>query len=467
MAPGYLAAAIMLLHGIVGGGDRAMAWRPSSLAAFVPVTPRAAVPKQRSSTTVTDALASTAPSSSASVKRPWFDPTTVMPPHTWKPFPETEVRMKPDLSAKGFSALNAFFFSGLSKIAYATEDEARGLLVGNATNVGLGFDRFFWFEGGEEARKNPFDDIHDTDAFIAANDDVIAVVFRGTMGVDDWYTNAMLKPRKCPPEWGIPMARGKTHTGFDDAVSTVWLSTPGDKPRTGMYQTIKSLYNEKGKKRKLYLAGHSLGGALATNAAARLAYLDDMDIEGIYTIGSPRLFDRAAAKHFDSWQNHGKRLKDKYFRCRNNKDPVTIVPGMPYVHVGTEIYIDKYGTISMASMANRLLDQLLWWLRFEYIRGIDDHSTSEYIRLFKQIVLNSRVPIVEKVASVVMDALGDVVLKRMAPDATGGTRKMFDELFKGMREKNEMVDDMFEGMEIRGGLVEEAKGKARLASQEY
>lgn len=79
------------------------------------------------------------------------------------------------------------------------------------------------------------------------------------------------------------------HTqGFDDAVGTVWLSTPGDKLSTGMYQAIKSLYSEKGKKRKLYFAGHSLGGALATNAAARLAYLDDMDIAGIYTIGSPR-----------------------------------------------------------------------------------------------------------------------------------------------------------------------------------
>lgn len=67
-------------------------------------------------------------------------------------------------------------------------------------------------KGGEEARKNPFDDIHDTDAFVAANDDVIAVVFRGTMGIDDWYTNAMLKPRKCPPEWGVPRPGGKTHT---------------------------------------------------------------------------------------------------------------------------------------------------------------------------------------------------------------------------------------------------------------
>ena len=57
--------------------------------------------------------------------------------------------------------------------------------------------------------------------------------------------------------------------------------------------------------------------------------------------------------------------------------------------------------------------------------------------------------------------------QRMMPAATGGTRKMFDNFFKGMRERNDMVDDMFEGMERRGGLVEEAKGKARVASQEY
>lgn len=55
----------------------------------------------------------------------------------------------------------------------------------------------------------------------------------------------------------------------------------------GMHKTIKKLYDEEGKNRKLYLAGHSLGGALATITAARLAFADDMNVAAIYTVGSP------------------------------------------------------------------------------------------------------------------------------------------------------------------------------------
>ena len=55
-----------------------------------------------------------------------------------------------------------------------------------------------------------------------------------------------------------------------------------------MLATIKKLYEEKGKSRKLFIAGHSLGAALASIASARLAFVDDMHIAAIYTIGSPR-----------------------------------------------------------------------------------------------------------------------------------------------------------------------------------
>lgn len=66
-----------------------------------------------------------------------------------------------------------------------------------------------------------------------------------------------------------------------------------------MFATIKALCEEEGKNRKLYVSGHSLGGALATVAGARLAFEHDMKIAGMYTIGSPRYYCcvRSASRH--------------------------------------------------------------------------------------------------------------------------------------------------------------------------
>lgn len=94
------------------------------------------------------------------------------------------------------------------------------------------------------------------------------------------------------------MSAGRIEQGFDEGVDTVWTpfhgkpaeTQAGDSTRNeGMHATIKSLlYNEEGKKRKLFFAGHSLGGALATIAAARMEFDDNLNIAGLYTIGSPR-----------------------------------------------------------------------------------------------------------------------------------------------------------------------------------
>lgn len=74
---------------------------------------------------------------------------------------------------------------------------------------------------------------------------------------------------------------GRGTQGFYEGVETVWNSNGG------MRQTIKDLCNEEGKDRKLYITGHSLGGALATIAGARLAFEEGMDITAMYTVGSP------------------------------------------------------------------------------------------------------------------------------------------------------------------------------------
>lgn len=54
--------------------------------------------------------------------------------------------MKPELTATGFSAQNAYFFAEMSRIAYSPENEVEGLIAGNATCEGLGYDRFHWFQ---------------------------------------------------------------------------------------------------------------------------------------------------------------------------------------------------------------------------------------------------------------------------------------------------------------------------------
>ncbi|CAN0234091.1 unnamed protein product [Laminaria digitata] len=123
--------------------------------------------------------------------------------------------------------------------------------------------------------------------------------------------------------------------GFDDGVNTVWDGAKG------MRQTIKTLYEEKGKSRKLFVTGHSLGGALATIAAGRLAFVDNMNIAGMYTIGSPRYCDKSTSWALQIGCSLERCTADKYFRCRNNNDIVPRIVPLPYCHVGTEMYLDR------------------------------------------------------------------------------------------------------------------------------
>ena len=64
-----------------------------------------------------------------------------------------------------------------------------------------------------------------------------------------------------------------------------------------MLSVIKTFYDEEGKSRKLFLAGHSLGAALATIAAARLVFEhSDINISAVYSLGGPR-YDSDATSH--------------------------------------------------------------------------------------------------------------------------------------------------------------------------
>jgi pimeloyl-ACP methyl ester carboxylesterase len=159
-----------------------------------------------------------------------------------------------------------------------------------------------------------FFDIDDTQCFVAISPDVVLISFRGTESTGDWIANlntfSMTRP------YGI------VHRGFYSQFLAVFgtleqmlLQFPG---------------------RKVLLTGHSLGGALATIAAAE--WRDRFPIAGVYTYGQPAVgrgdFQAVMADHYDR----------KFFRFVNNND---IVPRVPpnFSHVGKLIHFDRSGNV--------------------------------------------------------------------------------------------------------------------------
>lgn len=54
----------------------------------------------------------------------------------------------------------------------------------------------------------------------------------------------------------------------------------------GMLDKLKEVHSKS--PRPIFVTGHSLGAALATIAAARLAVDHDLPLKALYTVGSPR-----------------------------------------------------------------------------------------------------------------------------------------------------------------------------------
>lgn len=162
---------------------------------------------------------------------------------------------------------------------------------------------------------------------------IVVLSFRGTetSQLDDvrtdlklWKTS--LSTRGWPAEWG------SAHAGFVAAFESV-------EPLL-----MKKLEEVEGKGVKIWVTGHSLGGALATMMTARLLRAmdegKDLQLAGAYTFGSPRVGDKAFAAQFRaSASKHGVQA----VRVRNGSDAVTALPGamLDYEHVGTLAFLEE------------------------------------------------------------------------------------------------------------------------------
>lgn len=260
---------------------------------------------------------------------------------------------KLELSAADHYLKNAFTLGHLALAAYSPSPVADAAMKKTVFTTAVTF----------------LDAASGTQGFLTADPKNVVVAFCGTNDVKDWISNVQFRMQ---PESG-----GKAHRGFCAALDVVWNE---------IVVTLQSLATNG---RRIWLTGHSLGGALATLAARRLPA--SLKPYAVHTFGQPRVGDAVFARKY----------KIKHHRFVNNKDivptvPTRLIPGdFPpafYTHVEMLEFFDKNGkhvvkpgaelgllpelvealsplsTASMEAKAKKLI-----------LDGIRDHSMRKYL----------------------------------------------------------------------------------------
>jgi len=237
-------------------------------------------------------------------------------------------------------------------------------------------DGFVWFEA--------VGNIFDTQAFAVVFPKDIVLAFRGTKELRDFLTDLMvvrtdlksfddkepifvdatrlekynilpLRKKSTVTKKTVgkrKMLAARVHLGFNRALNGIWsedtnaykvAEKKGKEPDT----TIVEFLEKNHTKKRLWLCGHSLGGALATVAAAKIALSKETPtnkipfknkIEGLVTIGSPRVFKKMTSKALNaalepSFPDSDLSPSSKIYRIYRSMDPVSAIPYRPYHHV--------------------------------------------------------------------------------------------------------------------------------------
>ncbi|MEW5562621.1 lipase family protein [Enterobacter asburiae] len=149
----------------------------------------------------------------------------------------------------------------------------------------------------------------DTQLYYVYNANKVIVAWRGTASLFDVGTDLAFRPvssEACDIDKTLCtslLPAGKVHTGFWSGYSRV------EKKFKEEVETLKDLLANL----KLFICGHSLGGALALIHAAKLKDYNPI----LYTYGMPRTFTRDAVMQLS---------EITHFRHVNDNDPIPAVP---------------------------------------------------------------------------------------------------------------------------------------------
>jgi triacylglycerol lipase len=237
-------------------------------------------------------------------------------------YPGTTSKFTFDPNATTYTNSNAGFLCEASAKVYDTPEACKTWALAN------GFNEGFWF-----INTNTFDSTSNTNGFVAQGPNAILIVWRGT-DINKLLDDATDADTLILTTWS---GLAGIHEGFHRAYFKAWGQPFVDmlNPTQTSAIPLPDILRQAGP-RKIWITGHSLGGALAQICAAETVLRDGITVQAIYTFGQPRVGNKEFAQIMQS------QLGDKIFRVVHAND---IVPRIPlystgYRHYGMRIFYD-------------------------------------------------------------------------------------------------------------------------------
>lgn len=196
------------------------------------------------------------------------------------------------------------------------------------------------------------------------NDDDIVVVFRGTRErlLDFGATNLLAWP--CSTTSNDIVGRSRIHWGVRNA-----LRFTDRRSKQPALERLADLIEPLLDRRRLFITGHSLGGALAVLGTFFLSQRLRLSPAAIVTFGAPPVGDQS----FRQLYSHN----DSTWQVVYEADWVPHMPPFFYCHVGQTLWIESGNISREVHWRERMLLELQQRSRFRNF--LADHSIDNYI----------------------------------------------------------------------------------------
>ncbi len=167
------------------------------------------------------------------------------------------------------------------------------------------------------------------------------------------------------------------HSGFLDALNEIWGS---------LFPALESWQPSPG--RRLWVTGHSLGGAIAQLAAWRLER-NFIQVHQVYTFGAPMVGNAAASAAFQ------RQFPGRIFRFIDTRDLVPKLPAISlftneYRHCDTEVPLGPADARDVPKeLAGQAVDSLLNATMIDQVwgqlhQGVDSHLMPNYLARIRE-----------------------------------------------------------------------------------